>query len=274
MYKITGKEDLNDQDYYIEVEAPHVVRHWRPGQFVILMVSERGERIPMSVATIKDSRVGMFIKKLGKTSIQLYREYNLGDSIYAVAGPLGNPVPLANYGTVVLASDAVCGHAEQLGLAEELSKLGNRVISIQTFKSENEVYPDKYLTKKLVDEHYITTLDGSAGFEGHFIDLLRELLARRDVKAVYAGGALPSLKKLAEATVGKGVRVYTLVRQIMVDGTGMCGSCRVRYNGGIAYACRDGPWFDAHLVDWDDVLRRDARFKRVEKLALEKYLAR
>ncbi|WP_238529002.1 sulfide/dihydroorotate dehydrogenase-like FAD/NAD-binding protein [Thermogladius calderae] len=274
MFRVTMKEDLNDQDYYLEVEAPHVTKHWKPGQFVIIMTHEKGERVPLSVATINGGRVGMFIKKLGKTSVELYREFRVGSSLYAVSGPLGKPLKLEDYGTVVLASDAVCGHAEQLGLAQELAKLGNKVISIQTFKTEKEVYPEKYLTTKYADEHYITTLDGTAGYKGHYIDLLRELVARREVKAVFAGGALASLKKLAEATAGLDAKVYALVRTIMVDGTGMCGSCRVRYNGVIAYACRDGPWFDARLVDWDDVLRRDARFKKIEKIALEKYLAR
>ncbi|WP_440059567.1 sulfide/dihydroorotate dehydrogenase-like FAD/NAD-binding protein [Thermogladius sp. 4427co] len=273
MYEIVGKEDLNKEDYYIEVNAPLVARKWKPGQFVIFMTHPRGERVPMSVAIVNGPNIGMFIKKLGKTSIQLYKEFRVGDRLFAVAGPLGKPVELKKYNRVILASDAVCGHAEQIGLAEHLRKLGSSIISIQTFKTSSDIYPSKFLPVKYVDEHYITTLDGSAGFRGHYIDLVKKIVSEKNVDAIFAGGSLESLKKLVSALRGYDIPVYALTRQIMVDGTGMCGSCRVIYKGRIVFACREGPWFDARFIDWDDVIRRSNRFRDLEKFAVERYLS-
>ncbi|AFK22571.1 ferredoxin-NADP(+) reductase subunit alpha [Pyrococcus sp. ST04] len=227
----------------------------------------------MSVFKADDGRVAMFIRKLGKTSLQLYYEYKPGDEIYSFLGPLGRPIKIKNYGNVVFASDAVCGHAENYALLKVMKEKGNYTISIQTFEDKNHVYPEEFLAKRVADEYYLTTLDGSAGIKGHYLDVLKQLIEKDKVDVVFAGGKLGFLAKLAELTRPYGIPTYATVRQIMVDGTGMCGSCRVLYDGRIKFACRDGPVFDAHKIDWEDAIRRnEERFTEQERLAKELYL--
>ncbi len=271
-YRITAKQDLSPIDYFVEVEAPHIARAWKPGQFVVFILHERGERVPMSVYKAENGKIGMFIRKLGKTSLQLYYEFNVGDELYSIVGPLGKPIKVKHYGNVVFASDAVCGQAENYATLKAMKEAGNYTISIQSFENKQNVYPEEFLAKPVADEHYLTTEDGSVGRKGHYLDVVKELIERDRVDIIFAGGKLGSLAKLAELTRPYGIPTITTVRQIMVDGTGMCGSCRILYGDEIKFACRDGPMFDAHKVDWEDVLRRANRFLEQEKLAKERYL--
>ncbi len=274
-FKITDKRDLNSEDYLIEVEAPHIAEKLKPGNFVILLIHPKGERVPMSVQKAKNGRISMFIKKLGKTSIELYEKYQVGDYIDHIVGPLGNSVELKRYGNIVIASDLVCGHAENYNLSESLSAIdGNHVISIQSFPNKNEIYPRDVLAESVCHEYYLTTLDGSYGLKGHYLDVLRKLLDEGRVDIIFAGGDINSLRELANLTKPYGIPTYVTVRQIMVDGTGMCGSCRVLVDGEVKFSCVDGPIFNAHKVDFDDVLRRLARFRREEREALEFYRRR
>ena len=274
-FKITDKRDLNSEDYLIEVEAPHIAEKLKPGNFVILLIHSKGERVPMSVQKAKNGRISMFIKKLGKTSIELYEKYQVGDYIDHIVGPLGNPVELKRYGNIVIASDLVCGHAENYNLSESLSAIdGNHVISIQSFPNKNEIYPRDVLAESVCHEYYLTTLDGSYGLKGHYLDVLRKLLDEGRVDIIFAGGDIKSLRELANLTKPYGIPTYVTVRQIMVDGTGMCGSCRVLVDGEVKFSCVDGPIFNAHKVDFDDVLRRLARFRKEEREALEFYKRR
>ncbi len=264
---------MNAEDFFVEVEAPEVAERWRPGNFVILMLHERGERIPLSVQRVRGGRVTLFVKKLGKTSWQLYREYGVGDEITHFAGPLGKSIDLREYGNVVVVSDLVCGHAENYAISSALKRIeGNYVISIQSFKDRGEVYPEEFLTRSVCHEFWLTTLDGSMGVKGHFLDVVAKLLEEREIDAIFGGGDLVSLWRLAELTRPYGIPTIVTIRQIMVDGTGMCGSCRVLVDGKIKFACVDGPMFDAHKVNFEDALRRLTRFEREEKLALERYL--
>lgn len=272
-YRITAKADLSPIDYFVEVEAPHVARAWKPGQFVVFILHERGERVPMSVYRAEDGKVGMFIRKLGKTSLQLYYEFNVGDELYSMVGPLGKPIEVKHYGNVVFASDAVCGQAENYATLKAMKEAGNYTISIQSFENKDNVYPEEFLAKSVADEHYITTDDGSVGIKGNYLDVVKELIEKDKVDVIFAGGKLGTLAKLTELTRPYGIPTITTVRQIMVDGTGMCGSCRILYGGEVRFACRDGPMFDAHKVDWEDVLRRANRFLEQERLAKERYLA-
>ncbi|WP_457751540.1 sulfide/dihydroorotate dehydrogenase-like FAD/NAD-binding protein [Thermococcus sp.] len=274
MYRITAKEELDVRDFFMEVEAPHVARSWKPGQFVVLLSHEKGERIPMSIyyADRERGRIGMFIRRHGKTSFELWDKFDVGDSLYAVAGPLGRPIEVKYYGNVVFVSDAVCGQAENYATLKAMKEVGNYTISIQTFEDKAHSYPEKFLAKPVADEHYLTTEDGSRGIKGHYLDVLKELIEKDKVDIVFGGGKLGSLKKLAELTKEYGIPTIVTVRQIMVDGTGMCGSCRILYDGEIKFACRDGPMFDAHKVDWDDVIRRDNRFVREQEIAKKYYL--
>ncbi len=270
-FKITEKRDLNTQDYLIEVEAPHVAERLRPGQFVVLMTHEKGERIPMSVQKAEGGRITMFIKRLGKTSLQL-DDYEVGDSFYQVVGPMGNAFPIKRYGTVVWCSDLVCGHAENYAYCEALSKVeGNHVISIQTFPTKEDVYGEE--EQRLVShEYHITTTDGTYGERGHYNDVLRSLLETREIDVVLGCGQIDKLKEMADLTRVHGVQAYSVLRQIMVDATGMCGACRVFIDGQMKLTCIDGPLFDAHKVNFEEVINRLGMFKKPEAVAKEAYL--
>lgn len=270
-FRITEKSDLNSQDYLIEVEAPRVAERLRPGQFVVLMTHEKGERIPMSVQKAEDGRITMFIKRLGKTSLEL-DDYDVGDSFYQVIGPMGNAFPIERYGTVVWCSDLVCGHAENYAYCEALQKVeGNHVISIQTFPTKDDVYGEEEL-RSVSDEHYVTTIDGSYGVKGHYIDVLRDLLQERKIDLVLGCGDIKMLKEMSVLTRQHDVPARSVLRQIMVDATGMCGACRVFIDGAMKLTCIDGPLFDAHKVNFDEVINRLGMFKKPEGVAKEAYL--
>ncbi|ASI98839.1 sulfide/dihydroorotate dehydrogenase-like FAD/NAD-binding protein [Thermococcus celer] len=271
-YPITKKENLSAIDFFMEVEAPHVARSWKPGQFVVLILDEKGERVPMSVYYAENGKVGMFIRRHGKTTLKLWYEFDVGDELLSVTGPLGRPIKVKHYGNVVFVSDAVCAQAESYATLKAMKEAGNYTIAIQSFENKANVYPERYLAKPVADEHYLTTEDGSVGIKGHYLDVLKELIEKDRVDIVFGGGKLGSLKKLAELTRPYGIPTIVTVRQIMVDGTGMCGSCRVLYGGEIKFACRDGPMLDAHKIDWDDAIKRNARFTEQEKLAKERYI--
>ncbi len=272
-FLITKKRDLNSQDYLIEVEAPHVAERLRPGQFVVLMTHEKGERIPMSVQKTEDGRITMFIKRLGKTSLEL-DDCGVGDSFYQVVGPMGNAFPIQRYGTVVWCSDLVCGHAENYAYCEALHRVeGNHVISIQTFPTKEDVYCEEEL-RPVSHEYYVTTIDGSYGVKGHYNDVLRGLLRERRIDLVLGCGDIKMLKKMADLTRQYDVPARSVLRQIMVDATGMCGACRVFIDGAMKLTCIDGPLFDAHKVNFDEVINRLGMFKKPEEVAKEAYLQR
>ncbi|WP_175059716.1 sulfide/dihydroorotate dehydrogenase-like FAD/NAD-binding protein [Thermococcus sp. 2319x1] len=273
-YKITKKENLSAIDFFMEVEAPHIAKSWKPGQFVVLIPDEKGERVPMSVYYAKDGKIGMFIRRHGVTTLKLWHEFDIGDEILSITGPLGKPIEVKHYGNVVFAADAVCAQAEAYATLKAMKEAGNYTIAIHSFENKANTYPEGYLAKPVADEFYITTEDGSVGRKGHYLDVLKELIEQDKVDIVFAGGKLGSLKKLAELTRPYGIPTIVTVRQIMVDGTGMCGSCRVLYDGEIKFACRDGPMLDAHQIDWDDAIKRNARFAEQEKLARERYIAK
>jgi len=270
-HRITRKEDLNTMDYLIEVEAPMVAERFRPGNFTVLITVPQGERIPMSIQKAEDGSITMFIKRLGKTSIEL-DGFEVGDSLESVIGPLGNPPEIKRYGKVVFASDLVCGHAENYALCKALQKIdGNHVISIQTFPTKDDVYPTEELSEAVCDEYYLTTLDGSRGIKGHYNDLLRDLLYQEKVDIIFAGGDIPALRDLSKLTEPYDIPTIVTVRQIMIDATGMCGSCRVFIDGEMKLTCIDGPMFDAHKLDFKDIINRLSMFKKKEVEAMEYY---
>lgn len=270
-HKITKKVPLNFEDYLLEVEAPRVAEKIKPGQFVVLMSREKGERIPMSVQKAENGKITMLIKKLGKTSLML-ADAEVGDSLFSIIGPMGNATPLKKYGNIVWGSDLVCGYAENYAHCNAFSQIdGNYVISMQSFSSKEDVYLEKEL-RGVCDEYYITTYDGSYGHEGHYLDILEGLLEEERVDIVFACGDIGRMKNLANLTEKFGVPAKVVLRQIMVDATGMCGSCRVFIDGEMKLTCIDGPMFDAHRVDFDEVINRLGMFKKEEEKAEEEYL--
>ena len=266
-HKITRKVDLNSGDYYVEVEAPLVAEKFKAGNFAVLMTVPHGERIPMSIMKAEDGRIGMYIKKLGKTSYELDKSL---DTFEHVIGPMGNAIEVKKYGRVVVASDLVCGHAENYAACKALREVeGNHVISIESFPTKGEVYPDEFLAEDVADEFHLMTEDGSLGEKGHYLDRIAGMLKEGKVDKIFAGGDLPKLKELGELTRPYGVSAVVTVRQIMVDASGMCGACRVFLNGAMKLACIDGPMFEADEVDWETALRRVGMFKEKETIAME-----
>ena len=270
-YEITRKEDLNAEDYLLEVRAPLVAERFQAGHFVVLITHPKGERIPMSVQKAEDGKITMFIKKIGKTTTQLY-SFKVGESLEAVIGPLGNPPKVKRYGNVVWASDSVCAHAENYAFCNALKKIdGNHIVSMQTFLTKNNIYPEKQLCRAVSDEYYLTTLDGSYGIRGHYRSILKKLLKEGKVDIIFAGGLIGKLPELARLTKEYDVPTFVAVHQVMVDATGMCGSCRVFVDGEMKLTCIDGPMFDAHKVDFDALMKAGDRFKRQEAKAMENY---
>jgi len=273
-HQIVRKEDLNAADYLIEVEASNVADRFQPGNFAVLITVPEGERIPMSIQKARDGNITMFIKRLGKTSREL-DTFKVGDSLENVIGPMGNPPELKKYGNVLFASDLICGHAENYALCEALSKIdGNHVISMQSFPTKNDIYPEEELCSAVCDEYYLATEDGSYGMKGHYIDILREMLDENRIDIIFAGGHLPKLHELAKLTKPYGIPTIVTVRQTMIDATGMCGSCRVFVDGEMKLTCIDGPMFDAHKLNFEDIINRLAMFKEKEAEAMEYHARR
>jgi len=272
-FEITHKEDLNSDDYLIVVRAPLVAKKWKAGQFVVLIIHPKGERIPMSLQKVEGEKIFMFIKKLGKTSRELYT-YKVGGSLENVIGPMGNPIEIKKYGNVAVCSDLVCGHAENYSICKALREIdGNHVISMQTFPTKDVIYEEKEL-RSVSNEYYITTEDGSYGIKGHYRDILRSLLKEGKVDMVFAGGSMNGYVKLAALTKSHNVPTMVTLRPIMVDATGMCGSCRVFIDGKMKLACIDGPMFDVHKVNFKELINRVSLFKEEEAVAMEHYKRR
>jgi ferredoxin--NADP+ reductase len=269
MHEIVYKEDLNSEDYLIKVKAPLVAKKWRAGQFVVLRLQEKGERVPMSVQKVDGETITMFIKKLGKTSYELY-SYKPGDTIKDVIGPMGNPIEMKKYGNVVVASDLVCGHAENYAASKALRERGNHVISIQGFPTKDMIYFERDL-KSVSDEYFITTKDGSYGRKGLHTDVLKELLEKGNIDIVFAGGTFKGLKRVADITKSFNIPSMVTLRTLMVDASGMCGACRVFIDGKMKLTCVDGPMFDAHKVNFDEIINRNIFFEEEEAIALKRY---
>ena len=267
MHEILYKEDLNSEDYLIEVRASLVARKFKPGQFVILRIHERGERIPLTVTDCDPDRgsVSVIVKRVGKTTYELGR-LNAGESILDVVGPLGRPSEIEMFGTVA----CVCGGtgiACIYPIARALKEAGNYIISVLGARTKDLlILEDK--VKSVSDELIITTDDGSYGRRGVVTEPLEELIGAKQIDRVITIGPPVMMKFVAQTTEPRGVKTIVSLNPVMVDGTGMCGSCRVFIDGEMKLACIDGPEFDAHKVNFEDVISRLAMFKEKEAEAL------
>ena len=271
MFRVVEKEELAPAIKRMVVEAPEIARKAMPGQFVIVRVDERGERIPLTIVdydrqggtiTLVFQEVGVSTKKLGRLSV--------GDCIADVAGPLGNPTELKRYGTVVCVGGGV-GVAAMYPVARGFKEHGNYVISIIGARTKDLLILEEEV-RSVSDELHITTDDGSKGFKGFTTDVLAQLLkSGRHVDLVYAVGPAIMMKVVADVTKPYGIKTVVSLNPIMVDGSGMCGACRVRVGGEVKFACVDGPEFDAHLVDFNELLARLRMYREEERLSLERY---
>lgn len=246
------------------VAEPNIAGKALPGQFIVLMANEHGERIPLTVVETDQSRgtITIIFQVLGLTT-KLMENLKAGDSLYALVGPLGHATDIKNYGKVILVGGGV-GIAEIYPVAKALKKAGNFVTTIIGSRNKDLLILEDEL-KSTSDAFYVTTDDGSCGRKGFTTEVLDELLKKDRYHLVYAVGPLPMMKRAAMVAKGYGVRTIVSLNAIMVDGTGMCGCCRVTVDGEVKFSCVDGPEFDGQAVDWDELLKRNAVYADKEK---------
>ena len=269
MYKIMHREDLTPNIHLLKIEAPPVAKKAQAGQFVVVMIDEHGERIPLTIADWDrdEGSVTIVFMEVGKTTQKL-ATLKAGDYLNAFIGPLGLPTEIENYGTVACVAGGFAT-AIVVPVAQALKNAGNKVISIMGFRSKDLMFWEDKL-KNVSDELVIVTDDGSYGRKALVTEPLQELLeSNKDVKHVIAIGPTVMMKFCAKTTEPFGVKTLVSLNPIMVDGTGMCGCCRVEVGGETKFTCVDGPDFDGHLVDWDLLMNRQKTYLDEEKTSLE-----
>jgi ferredoxin--NADP+ reductase len=255
------------------VAAPRVARKQRAGQFVIIRLDETGERIPLTIRgsdPVKGT-ITIVVQAIGKTTTQL-NQLNAGDAILDVVGPLGKASEIDRYGTVVVIGGGV-GTAIALPTAGAMHDAGNHVISILGARTRELLILEEEV-RAASDEVFLMTDDGSYGERGLVTDKLRALIASTHVDFVLAIGPIPMMRAVAEVTREPRIKTVVSLNSIMVDGTGMCGGCRVVVNGRSEFACVDGPEFDAHEVDFLVLSQRNAMYREQEQAALQRYQER
>ncbi|MCK5261016.1 MAG: sulfide/dihydroorotate dehydrogenase-like FAD/NAD-binding protein [Thermoplasmatales archaeon] len=260
MYKIVEKKVLSETVKLMKIKALLVAKKAQAGQFIILRIDESGERIPLTIADYdrKQGTITIIFMEVGKTTKQL-GTLNVGDSLLNFAGPLGAPSEIKNYGTVVCIGGGV-GIAPLYPIVKALKEKGNYVISILGARNESLLMLEKEI-KSFSDELYIATDDGSKGQKGFVSDVLQQLIdEKREIGMVMAIGPVIMMKVVSDLTRKYGIKTLVSLNPIMVDGTGMCGGCRVSVGGETKFACVDGPEFDGHLVDFDNLMLRNRRF--------------
>lgn len=268
MYKIVYKKELAPKTVMFNVEAPWIARKIQPGQFVIVRLDERGERIPLSISGW-DAEAGtlrLIVMGVGYTSNKMIA-LNKGDSILDVVGPLGRHTHLAEGGTLVVIGGGY-GTGAVIPSAIEQRKTGRRVVGIVGARTKELVLLEDDL-RAACDEAYVTTDDGSYGRKGLVTDALKDIIANEDVGAVLAIGPVPMMRAVSAMTKPANIPTMVSLNAIMVDGTGMCGACRVTVGGEIKFACYDGPDFDGHLVDYKELTMRQRTYLKQEAKARE-----
>jgi NAD(P)H-flavin reductase len=271
-FEIVAREDFSEVTYLLEVQHPALAKAARPGQFVIVMSREQGERIPLTIADFDRERgtITLVVQAVGKTTKEMQRDCTVGSHLYAVVGPMGEPSRTAGVKKVVCVGGGL-GVAPIFPQARAYKESGAYVIGIVGFRSQSLVFwEDKF--RACCDELIVCTDDGSAGIKGIVTAGIRQALAKHgDVDELVAIGPPVMMKACAEATRPHGIRTVVSLNPVMVDGTGMCGGCRVKVGDKVLFACVDGPDFDGHQVDFDDLMFRLQRFKRAEQAALERW---
>jgi ferredoxin--NADP+ reductase len=267
MFKITNTETLAPDIQRITVTAPKIAKKRKPGQFVILRLDEHGERFPLTIYDVDPDAgtITLVVQGIGKSTKQL-NQMKAGESIRDVAGPLGIPSEIEKYGTVAVLGGGV-GTAVAYPSAKALKDAGNYVISIVGCRSKDLVILEDEVAS-ISDEPYVTTDDGSYGFHGFCTQKLQELIDNgTQIDLVLAVGPLPMMQAVAEVTRPYKIKTVVSLNPIMVDGTGMCGGCRATVGGKTVFVCVDGPEFDAHQVDFKELMNRNQSYKVSEEIA-------
>lgn len=280
MPRILKKENLNSSVCCLEILSPRIAKASQPGQFIILRIDEKGERIPLTIYDFDKSRgtITIIIQRMGKTTHQLC-SLNAGDSLIDLVGPLGKPSTVVaregrpgdvkRYSRVLFMGGGV-GAAEVYPIARALKKEGSKIVVIIGAKTKEVLILEGNL-RALSDKLYISTDDGSYGRKGFVTDLLPEALRNDSFDLIYAIGPVPMMAAVSDFSRPYKIRTLVSLNSIMVDGTGICGSCRVTVGGKVKFTCVDGPEFDGHLVDFNELLKRQTRFKKEEEKSLRLY---
>lgn len=248
----------------MEIDSPDIARKAMPGQFIALMVNAEGERIPLTVVDTNRDKgtITLIYQELGLTT-RLLGRLEAGDSLYSLSGPLGHATDIINYGNVILVGGGV-GIAEIYPVAKAMKKASNHVTVILGARSKDLLILEKELTGAS-DKIYITTDDGSYGEKGFVTDVLKRILTAGDAKLIYAVGPIPMMKRVAAVSKPFNIKTIVSLNALMVDATGMCGCCRVTVAGKVKFSCVDGPEFDGHEVDWDELEKRNRVYDEKEK---------
>jgi NAD(P)H-flavin reductase len=271
-YEIVRRADLSESTYLLEVREPAMARAARPGQFVMIMARPEGERIPLTIADFDGDRgtITLVVQAVGKTTREMQRDLGVGSHLHAMVGPMGIPSRMAGLRKVVCVGGGL-GVAPVYPQARALREAGAYVIGVIGFRNRSLAFwLDKF--EAVCDELIVCSDDGSIGIKGLVTDGIRLALERHaDVDEVIAIGPPVMMQAAAEATRPGGIHTVVSLNPIMVDGTGMCGGCRVRVGGRTRFACVDGPEFDAHQVDFEDLKVRLRRFRQQEQVAVDRW---
>jgi ferredoxin/flavodoxin---NADP+ reductase len=272
MFKIKEAVFLASNIKKFKIEAPKIALKRKPGQFVIIRVKDGGERIPLTIAdsSVKDGTITIIVQGIGKTTREL-NDLKTGDFILDVVGPLGKASHIEKFGTAVSIGGGV-GTAIAYPTAVALKTAGNYTISIIGGRTKEFVILEDEM-RKICDEVYPTTDDGSYGYKGFVTQKLKELIdSGRKIDFVLAIGPIPMMKAVAETTRSYGIKTVVSLNPIMVDGTGMCGGCRATVDNKTVFVCVDGPEFDAHLVDFKVLENRNKTYRKEEDSSLQQHL--
>lgn len=270
LYKILKKQSLNNLIKLMVIEAPHIAKKAKAGQFVILRINEFGERIPLTIADFdpKAGTVTIVFQEVGKTTRHL-GTLTPGSSLVTFAGPLGNPSEIKNYGAVVCVAGGV-GIAPIYTIAKALKDSKNRVISIIGVRNKDLLFWEEKV-KSVSDELIVCTDDGSYGRKAIVTTPLREILIANNIARVWAIGPAVMMKFVSIVTREFNIPTVVSLNTIMIDGTGMCGGCRVLHEEGAKFVCVDGPEFDGHKIEWDSLLVRQGIYRNEEAAALKRW---
>lgn len=269
--RILDKSEIAEGICRFRIEAPKIARKRKAGNFVIVRANEYAERIPLTIvdSNTEDGSITLIVQSVGK-STRLLNSLNAGDELADVIGPLGHPTPIESFGSVVCVGGGV-GTAEVLPIARAAKAADNQVISIIGARSKNLLILEDEM-REASDELYIVTDDGSYERPGLVVDPLSDLIFEgQDIDVVYAIGPMPMMRAVAELTEPYNIKTLVSLNPVMIDGTGMCGGCRVVVDGKTRFACVDGPEFDAHLVDFDSLILRNRAYAAEERVALERF---
>ena len=271
MYKIVEKEIFSENVIKLVVEAPEISRSRKPGHFVIVRIDEKGERIPLTIsdADEKNGTITLIIQRVGVTSFKL-TDMKPGDFIQDVAGPLGKATHIEKVGTVLCAGGGV-GVAPLFPIVKGLKTIGNRIITVIAARTKNLVILEDQL-RRFSDDLIITTDDGSYGIKGLVTHGMEEVIKREKIDMSVVIGPAVMMKFASLLTKKYNIPTIASLNTIMVDGTGMCGACRCSVDGKTRFVCVDGPEFDAHSVDFDEMLQRLGAYKDLELEAYQEFL--